>query len=702
MIITVKFDSNWIFSNIDNASMVSRFTALCKKTFSGSVTIQEEQMSQCTLDLSTSAAPQQVEEQLKKLIGSLVKEDASQICQILMNGSTKPESTAQDDGFDANDFLRSVKAMEAIFAGEKSSPSAPPAPEAAPAPQEEQPTQAAAQDAPPPQDPPAPTEETALDRINKRIGSESFKALAKEIHLRAPLIRKKHTEEIFLSEAYLVAADSGSGYTSAMELFGQLLLEEGIFSECKKPHKFTLPSPRSGNAEEEMQRLCRSLEDAMESSRVLSFDISDWQDDTGAAVFKNLLMHIFRHNKRSVIFFHVPYMGKGALEQLRKELSDIISTRLLPLEPFTSLELRALAADHLRHSDYEMSEEAWDAYDSLMDEEKRNGLFYGIHTVQKVANEIIRTMELHCAQSGELASQIPLSVVSSLLPAAVPAEDAGMEQLRNMVGIEEIAGRVQEIINQIIFARNNALETSPAMHMCFVGNPGTGKTTVARVIGKALKDAGILRIGNFYEHHGRDFCGKYVGHTAPLTKSICEKAYGSILFVDEAYSLAAGGERDFGQEAIDTLIAEMENHKDDLIVIFAGYPEDIGYLLDTNSGMRSRVPYTLSFPNYTPDQLAQIYLQMASKHFTLGEGFAARAEAYFASIPDSVLESRSFGNARFVRNLYERTWSKAAMRDSAVAIADLVLTVADFDAAAAEFPMEDSVTFKKNPVGFAL
>jgi len=132
-----------------------------------------------------------------------------------------------------------------------------------------------------------------------------------------------------------------------------------------------------------------------------------------------------------------------------------------------------------------------------------------------------------------------------------------------------------------------------------------------------------------------------------------------------------------------------------------GYPEDIGYLLDSNSGMRSRVPFTLSFPNYTPDQLTQIFLQMASRHFTLEDGFAAHAEDYFRAIPESVLNSKSFGNARFARNLYERVWSKAAMRDSSVAIRDLVLTCADFDVAAAEFPMEDT-SFKKNPVGFSL
>jgi len=676
MIVTVTFDSKCVASQND---IVSKFLSACNAGFEEPLHVSSKESSTCSFSLDTNVPAHRVEKQVRSILGLMLGDKiAGENCTVTVTEEPK------------SDYDSTLKALQALLNGDTSK-----APEA---PKSDEPLPEPAVESEKPAEAPQPT---ILDRINERVGSKSFKALCQEIHLRAPLIRKNKTQQFFLSEAYLVAADSGCGFNSAMDLFGRLLVEEGIMPECSDPRTIALPAPQEHQLEEEMEKVMRALDHSLDNPRVLAFDISDWKDDTNMSLFKDLLMRVFRQNKKCVIFFRVPYMGKIALEQLRQDLDDIISTRILPLEPFTVEELRVLGTQSLQSSGYAIAADAWEAYDRLMTEEKRNGLFYGVHTVQKVSHELIRAMELHCAQTGETGPAIPLSVISSLLPEATPIEDAGMEELRSMIGMEAIAERVQEIINQIIFARSNALDNIPAMHMCFVGNPGTGKTTVARVIGKALKDAGILRIGNFYEHHGRDFCGKYVGHTAPLTKSICEKAYGSILFVDEAYSLSAGSDRDFGQEAVTTLIAEMENHKDDLVVIFAGYPEDIGYLLDSNSGMRSRVPFTLSFPNYTPDQLTQIFLQMASRHFTLEDGFAAHAEDYFRAIPESVLNSKSFGNARFARNLYERVWSKAAMRDSSVAIRDLVLTCADFDVAAAEFPMEDT-SFKKNPVGFSL
>ena len=153
----------------------------------------------------------------------------------------------------------------------------------------------------------------------------------------------------------------------------------------------------------------------------------------------------------------------------------------------------------------------------------------------------------------------------------------------------------------------------PCIHMRFVGNPGTGKTTVARIIGKILKEKGVLRIGNFYEYAGRDFCGRYVGETAPKTASICRDAYGSVLFIDEAYSLYRGDDnsRDYGREALDTLIAEMENHRNDFVVIMAGYTDDMDKLMAGNMGLASRMPYTIEFPNFTREQLYEIFESMS-------------------------------------------------------------------------------------------
>ncbi|MCH5351294.1 MAG: AAA family ATPase, partial [Clostridiales bacterium] len=181
---------------------------------------------------------------------------------------------------------------------------------------------------------------------------------------------------------------------------------------------------------------------------------------------------------------------------------------------------------------------------------------------------------------------------------------------------------------------------------------GTGKTTVARIIGKLLKEKGILRVGAFFEYAGRDFCGRYIGETAPKTSSICRDAYGSVLFIDEAYSLyrGDGDTKDFGREAIDTLIAEMENHRDDFIVIMAGYTDDMDKLMSGNYGLKSRMPYTIEFPNFTREQLYDIYVSMAKGNFKCDPGLFDSARNFFMNLSEDFITAKEFPNARYVRN----------------------------------------------------
>jgi hypothetical protein len=145
---------------------------------------------------------------------------------------------------------------------------------------------------------------------------------------------------------------------------------------------------------------------------------------------------------------------------------------------------------------------------------------------------------------------------------------------------------------------------------------------------------------------------------------MCRDAYGSVLFIDEAYSLyrGDGNERDFGREALETLIAEMENHRNDLVVIMAGYTDDMETLMKGNAGLASRMPYVIEFPNFNRDELYRIYLSMIEGQFAYDEDLLPAVRAYFDALPDVVLDSKEFSNARFVRNLFERTWAKAAMR----------------------------------------
>ncbi|MGI6604200.1 MAG: AAA family ATPase, partial [bacterium] len=198
-----------------------------------------------------------------------------------------------------------------------------------------------------------------------------------------------------------------------------------------------------------------------------------------------------------------------------------------------------------------------------------------------------------------------------------------------------------------------------ALHQIFKGNPGTGKTTVARILGVIFKELGVLSKGHLVEVERADLVGEYIGHTAQKTREQIRKALGGILFVDEAYSLARGGEKDFGKESIDCLVKAMEDHRDDLILILAGYREEMEYFLQANPGLRSRFPIRIDFPDYSLEELleiAQVFLAERDYYLTPG----AREELARQLLVTQSL--RHSGNARLVRNIIERAMRRQAVR----------------------------------------
>lgn len=241
---------------------------------------------------------------------------------------------------------------------------------------------------------------------------------------------------------------------------------------------------------------------------------------------------------------------------------------------------------------------------------------------------------------------------------------SAMDKLDNLIGLRGVKNQIHTLLNvQIVYQKckeYNIERQSIGKHMIFTGNPGTGKTTVARLVGEIYHEKGLLSKGHFIEVSRAELVGKYVGHTAQIVKEIVEKAKGGVLFIDEAYSLSGSG-NDFGQEAIDTLVKEMEDNRDDLVVIAAGYPALMQEFLRSNPGLQSRFPITVEFPDYSPEELIQIFKSLCAENsFNVTFELLDRVKAAFRT--EASRRRNNFGNARMVRNYFEKMIMNQANR----------------------------------------
>ena len=266
-----------------------------------------------------------------------------------------------------------------------------------------------------------------------------------------------------------------------------------------------------------------------------------------------------------------------------------------------------------------------------------------------------------------------------LLPAAYTgALDAIRAEINELVGLAPVKEYVFGLADNLQVQQRRAaagLKTaSLSMHMIFTGNPGTGKTTIARLVAKYLKAIGALKGGQLVEVTRADLVGRYTGHTAPLTNSVIESALGGVLFIDEAYSLYRGEQDSFGLEAIDTLVKGMEDHRDELVVILAGYTREMEIFLTANSGLASRFPNKIEFPDYTAEELLQItHVQAKNKGYRLAESCTEPLLGYYARW--QAADARTAGNGRLARNTLEKAifhQSRRLVAEPAAAL-DLIL-----------------------------
>jgi len=299
---------------------------------------------------------------------------------------------------------------------------------------------------------------------------------------------------------------------------------------------------------------------------------------------------------------------------------------------------------------------------------KKHQLVCQQETIKKIANNPFYQVKnqlinifVNCKMKNEPNVENVLGEQINLLD-SLENKQSGLEELQELIGLEEVKKQITKVVNYIKLGKNR--KNMPMLHMCFNGNPGTGKTTVARILGKIFADEQILSSNpNFVEAQRCDLIGKYVGHTAPMTQEVIDRALGGILFIDEAYSISSyiqdEGGRDYGAECIATLLKGMEDHRDNLCVILAGYTKEMKQMLKANPGFESRIQFTIDFPDYSAEELFRIFQQLCEKeNYQLARGVKSRLIQHF----EKARKEENFSNARYVRSLFEKIKIEQANR----------------------------------------
>lgn len=531
-----------------------------------------------------------------------------------------------------------------------------------------------------------------------------------------PMLSNMHMKDCIWSRNLLVSMDDGFGYSEFLREIANVLDAYEFIERSNRDNWVQENVIKKGSNEEQRyvdwEKALSYAKAFCEGNKgkpkrvILSLDIREWQSELNTEKVKKYVKEICEYSENFLCVFRIPHAETSVLTRTCDILADVTSIRALSIPDISMQSMVDYIKNRLVKLNCTCDGSCDEHIEQWIMKEKSDDSFYGYKTLDKMVNELVYRKALFNVESGVVSHHFTEADMMRIFETDAKADDA-YEVLNKLIGMVTVKQSIAEIVTQIKVQKDLANQGKkidrPCIHMMFTGGPGTGKTTVARILARILKQEGVLRKGLFYEVHGRSLCGRYVGETSPRTSAICRDAYGSVLFIDEAYSLMSGSnDRDYGREAIQTLLTEMENHRDDFCVILAGYTKQMHEMMNENTGLKGRIPFEIEFPNYSREELEQIFYSLLDGKFEYEEELREAVKVFFESIPDHVLESEEFSNGRMVRNMFERVWGKAAYRTKIEGVSDIILTKEDFEAASRMIDFQNLVEEKgKKKIGFS-
>lgn len=547
------------------------------------------------------------------------------------------------------------------------------------------------------------------DKIEELQEAEEFAAFAKEVRRVAPVLQKNGTGDVLVRQTLLFSMEDGeSTCVTYLQLLHELYTAQKLIAFENPPAIIQLPPPQlEGAGGSALSLFTLDNIDQM----VLCLDITSWIGNMDTPEFEAFLLKLYDRLGDFIFVFRVPYLENSVLREIAEQIQDILSLRILRFPPWSYTCMTNIAQRCLARYGFQADAGAMEVFRERLQEERSDGRFYGYATIRKVAEEMLYQKQRRTAEEPFTKHKIiSRRDVEGLLQEAEPEETA-RAAMQALIGRSDTQKQLLEAFE--------SMKQGGYRNMFFVGEAGTGKTSMAAIVGRYMKELGLLEHGRLYEQRLDDLIGVADGETVPHTMAVLRDAEGSILFVDEletnAFASPQISEEDaeeiegteildgFRTDAMHTLFSDMQYHND-RVVIFAGTEEEIGRLRETYPESSTLVPYMIRFARYSRKELAELFMDMLrKKKIKAGEGLKKAVFSYFKDLPDDRLKNPEFTNARYVSNLIDHSADKAAVRSALCGSKREEMLPSDFLLATKDSSVELNRKQKNNrTIGFEL